>query len=537
MGEQDAVGTASWRRELRKARGGRMREPRPGRARDRSGKKRSASRATPLLQEILDSIADGVVVADAQGRFVLFNPAAERMLGIGLADVPPEAWAATYGCYRPDRVTPYPAAELPLARALRGETVAEAELFVRNAGTSGTSLSINATPLRDGRGVVRGGVVVFRDVTARAQELRRIELLSNVVEQTADGVLVADAQGRIEYVNAAFLGITGYSREELLGRTPALFGSGEQPAASYAELWRTLARGEVFRATTSHRKKSGDAFLAEQTVTPMRGPAGETEHVVAIVKDVTELRRAQQRENALLVARRVQQRLYPEAAPRVAGLDIHGQAFVADVTGGDYFDFVPLCGDSLALVIGDVSGHGLDSALVMAELRAILRSTARTLSDPGEILAAVNRVLVADTEDSRFATALVAAVHLPSLAIRYASAGHTPGYLLDARGRVRAELPALGPPLGLFADAAFPSRDGIALARGDCLVLYTDGATDAESPQGAPFGAERLLDVVRSQRGAPASAMVRAIHGALRVFTGQAPLQDDVSVVVCAVEA
>jgi len=210
---------------------------------------------------------------------------------------------------------------------------------------------------------------------------------------------------------------------------------------------------------------------------------------------------------------------------------------VADATGGDYFDFVSLSGDSLGLVIGDVSGHGLDSALVMAELRAILRSTARTLSDPGELLSAVNRVLVADTEDSRFATALVAAVHLPTRVVRYASAGHTPGFLLDAAGRVRVRLPALGPPLGLFADAQYPSRDGIALAPGDCLVLYTDGATDCESPLGTAFGAERLLDVVRGQRGARASVIVDAIHGALRAFTGSLPQQDDVTVVVCAVEA
>jgi sigma-B regulation protein RsbU (phosphoserine phosphatase) len=512
-----------------------MGRPRPGRIRVRSRVARVASRPTALLREILDSIADGVVVADARGRLALFNPAAERMLGVGQMDVPQQEWTTVYGCFRPDRTTPYPAAELPLARALRGETVSDVEVFVRNAGTSGRSLSLNAAPLRDGRGLVRGGVVVFRDVTQRAQELRRIELLSNVVEQTADGVLVTDAEGNIEYANPAFDSITGYSREELLGRTPALLGSGEHEPAFYAELWRALMAGEVFRGAISDRRKSGEVFLAEQTITPMRGPGGETEHIVSIVKDVTELRRAQQRENALQVARRVQQRLYPQTPPRLPGLDICGKAFVADATGGDYFDFVPLAGDRLALVIGDVSGHGLDSALVMAELRAILRSTARTLADPGELLSAVNRALVEDTEESRFATALVVALHVPTLALRYASAGHTPAYLLDAGGRERAVLPALGPPLGLFADAQYPSRDGITLAPGDDLVLYTDGATDSESPLGSPFGTERLLDVVRSQHGAGASRIVEAIREALCAFTAAAPQQDDVTVVVCSV--
>ncbi len=513
-----------------------MRKPRPERTRLGSGTERGAPSSTALLQEILDSIADGVVVADGRGRLVLFNPAAQRMLGVALADVPEADWTTRYGCFLPDRVTPYPAAELPLARALRGETVTEAEVFVRNAGTSGVSLSINATPLRDGKGLVRGGVVVFRDVTARVRELRRIELLSNVVEQTADGVLVTDAEGRIEYVNPAFERITGYSREELLDRTPALLSSGEHEPAFYAELWRTLMEGKVFRRTITDRRKNGETFLAEQTITPVRGPGGEIAHLVSIAKDVTELRRAEQRENALQVARRVQQRLYPEAPPRIAGLDIHGKAFVADATGGDYYDFLPLRGDSLALVIGDVSGHGLDSALVMAELRTILRSAARSLSDPGEILSVVNRVLVADTEDNRFATALVAVLHLPTRSICYASAGHTPGYLLDASGRVRAELPATGPPLGLFADSRYPARDGILIAAGDSLVLFTDGAVDSESPHGTAFGTERLLDVVRAHRGARASTIVHAIHAALRAFTGSAPQQDDVTVVICSVE-
>ena len=482
-----------------------MRKPRPGRIRARSGQERGASRSTALLQEILDSIADGVVVADARGRLVLFNPAAERMLGVGLADVPQAEWTDAYGCFRPDRVTPYPAAELPLARALRGETVAEAEVFVRNAGTAGISLSINATPLRDGRGAVRGGVVVFRDVTARAQELSRIELLSNVVEQTADGVLVTDAQGRIEYVNPAFVSITGYSREELLGRTPALLSSGEHGPAFYAELWRALSAGEVYRETITDRRKNGETFLAEQTLTPMHGPAGETAHVVSIVKDVTELRRAQQREHALQVARRVQQRLYPEAAPRVPGLDIHGRAFVADATGGDYFDFVPLAGDRLALVIGDVSGHGLDSALVMAELRAILRSTARTLSDPGGD---------------------------PHGGERRARRGHRGQPVRDGAGRGRAPADARrpvrqrGPHAGLRARRSRPGAGRAAGARASARAVRGHGVrgagrhrararrppsfcTRTERPKasrrsGRAFGTERLLDVVRSQRGAPA---------------------------------
>ncbi len=514
-----------------------MHSPQSRWARGPGRKRRLARPSTARLQQILDSVADGVVVADQEGRFLLFNPAAERILGIGLMDVPQQDWPSVWGCYRPDGVTPFPADELPLACALRGETVTGAEVFIRNASTpAGVWLSVNATPLRGPGGRLEGGVIVFRDVTVLKQEMRQVELLSNVVEQTADGVLVTDARGRIEYVNPAFERITGYSREELLGRTPAVLKSGEHGLKFYAGLWRRLMSGEVFRGTIKDRRKSGEVFLAEQTITPVRGPAGGFEHLVSVAKDVTSLRRAEQQEHALQVARRVQQRLFPSAPPSIRGLDIHGRAFVADATGGDYFDFIPLPGECLGLVIGDVSGHGLDSALVMAELRAVVRATARTVSEVGESLSVVNRVLVADTEDARFATLLLAVLHLPSRSLRYANAGHPPGYVLDASGRVKLQLGALGPPLGLFSEAAFSSHDGLRLSAGDSLVLFTDGVTESESPAGTPFGLDRLLEVVRARRGAPASSLVEAIRDAVQEFTDRAPLQDDLTVVVCSVE-
>jgi PAS domain-containing protein len=127
-----------------------------------------ALRKHSILQSILNSMSDGVVVSDEQGRFLLFNPAAEQILGIGPLDAPPAEWTERYGLYLSDRVTPYPVEELPLVRAMRSESVDRAEIFVRNPrAPEGNWLSANARPLRDGDGVVRGGVVVFRDITQR----------------------------------------------------------------------------------------------------------------------------------------------------------------------------------------------------------------------------------------------------------------------------------------------------------------------------------------------------------------------------------
>jgi hypothetical protein len=118
------------------------------------------------IESILECIPQGIVVANREGRIVLFNDAARRILGAGPVDVPLEAWSATYGLFLPDQVTPYPHDQLPLVRAIRGEPVIDAEIFVRHStAPEGTSIIVNGTPWNDVTGVLQGGIAVLRDVT------------------------------------------------------------------------------------------------------------------------------------------------------------------------------------------------------------------------------------------------------------------------------------------------------------------------------------------------------------------------------------
>jgi two-component system NtrC family sensor kinase len=130
---------------------------------------------TRILQSVLDCMGDGVVVADAESRFLVFNPAAERILGRGRLDGPPEDWSRQYEIFLPDRTTGYPVEDLPLMRAIRGESADQVELYVAYPSRDdGTWIHVTGRPLRDERGAVEGGVVVFHDITRRKKAERRL---------------------------------------------------------------------------------------------------------------------------------------------------------------------------------------------------------------------------------------------------------------------------------------------------------------------------------------------------------------------------
>ncbi len=137
---------------------------------------------TFMLQSVLDNMAEGLVAADEQGKFLIWNRAAERIVGNGPADLPAQQWSAHYGNYLPDGVTPYPTEQLPLVRAIRGEA-STAEIFLRNPKIAqGAWIEASACPLRDKDSVVHGGVVAFRDITQRKADELEIRNLNDDLE-------------------------------------------------------------------------------------------------------------------------------------------------------------------------------------------------------------------------------------------------------------------------------------------------------------------------------------------------------------------
>jgi sigma-B regulation protein RsbU (phosphoserine phosphatase) len=490
-----------------------------------------------MLEATLQQVAEGVVIVDLGGHFLFANEAAQNIVGMGPVDSPPGDWSSLYGCFLPDKVTPYPSEQLPLARAMRGEHVREEEIFIRNPHTpEGASISVNSTPLRDGKGELTGGVIVFRDMTAHRRSLEVVHQLSKAVERTTDAVFITDATAAIEYVNPAFEATTGYSRDEAIGQRPSILKSGRHDSGYYERLWKSILAGEVHSGTLVNRKKNGELFHAEQTITPIRDEAGNLSNFVSVMRDVTELKKGQEREIEIRLARTVQQKLYPARAPRLDGFDLAGAAVPADHTCGDYYDFIPVADGRLVVAVGDVSGHGFSAALLMAETRAYLRSLVRSSTDLDEIMRQLNVFLCEDTEDERFVTLLLAILDPARRTLVFSSAGHIPGYLLDPSGAPRRELESTGMPLGIFNEAEFPAGPEIPLAEGDLLVLLTDGATEAQNEGGDFFEAEGVLRAVREERHRGSVGIIRGLHSAIEDFASESPQRDDITAVVCKVE-
>jgi len=490
-----------------------------------------------MLRSVCVSMNDGVVVADRNGKFLLFNEAAEDMIGAGAMDVSPAEWSRTYGCFLPDGVTPYPADQLPLWRALRGERVSEAEVLIRHPNRpTGVWLSISGAPLLGDDGSIDGGAIVIRDITSRKASEDSQRRLSNALEQTDDTVFITDRGGKIEYVNPAFEATTGYTRDEAIGQTPRILKSGAQDEAYYKSLWTSILNGQVHRGITVNRRRNGDLYYAEQTITPMKDSSGRITHFVSVVKDITERRKTEQLELEVQLAALVQRKLYPQLSPKIPGLDVAGAVFPAKVVCGDYFDYLAMKDEGFGIVVGDVMGHGFGPALVMAATRAQLRSLVKTHSDLGEILTSVSQTLSADLEDDNFVTLLVARIDTHARELTYVNAGHPSGYVLDGNGTLKAELVSTGVPLGVSPENGHCASKAIPLDTGDLVVLLTDGVTESQTPGGEILDAAGALEVIRAHHHEPVRDIVNHIHRAARDFAGGLPQEDDIAVVVCRVQ-
>lgn len=236
-------------------------------------------------------------------------------------------------------------------------------------------------------------------------------------------------------------------------------------------------------------------------------------------------------EQELRTAQRIQQSILPGELPRLAGYDFGALMMPARSVGGDLYDLIPLGKGRMGIAVGDVSDKGVPAAIFMALTRSLLRAEATRVFSPRRALERVNRLLLDMNEDGMFVTLLYGILDAGQQAFTYTRAGHELPLILTASGDSCLAEPGKGAPLGLFESVGLDEQT-IALASGDALLIYSDGATDITAGSDELFGMERLIASARgAMRHGRAQALCDAIWRDIDAYRGGAALADDVTLV------
>jgi sigma-B regulation protein RsbU (phosphoserine phosphatase) len=283
-----------------------------------------------------------------------------------------------------------------------------------------------------------------------------------------------------------------------------------------------------------------DEFARRAISAALDGVKTESAAQTALAREVARLTTAIGRETAqrerlnreMEIAREVQEHLFPQRLPSVAGLDYCGQCRPAREVGGDYYDFLELSEGRLGFAIGDVSGKGMGAALMMASLEASLRALASVVDDPAELMGRVNSLVCQASAANCYVTLFYAQYDPANRRLSYVNAGHNPPIVLrNCAGSYQVlRLETGGPVLG-FLPVRY-QRGIFSHEVGDVVVLFTDGVSESMNARSEEWGEDRLIEFAKMSSGSPASEAVRRILAAAEAFAAGVPQHDDMTLVM-----
>ena len=253
----------------------------------------------------------------------------------------------------------------------------------------------------------------------------------------------------------------------------------------------------------------------------------------SIARLIAEQKQLQRLENEISIAREVQDQLFPQNFPKVSGVEIEAICRAARSVSGDYYDFIQLSATQVAIAIADISGKGISAALLMASLQAALRSQLLTpgseLLSTAELVARLNKHLVRNTGDDRFATFLLAIYDISTRRLRYTNAGHLPGFCLW-NGKAK-HLDVGGIVLGVMDDYHY-QEGSIEVPPDAVFIGYSDGLVEPENAYGEEFGVSRLEAAAQRVRQSAPKTIAQSLMTAAEEWSGSPEQADDMTVIV-----
>jgi sigma-B regulation protein RsbU (phosphoserine phosphatase) len=391
--------------------------------------------------------------------------------------------------------------------------------------------------LRDANGVKTHNQGILVDITERKiseEKLRKSEeKFRRIVETAAEGFLLMDENLVITDVNDAYCNLTGYSREELIGITPLDLAT-EEFRTYMATNRDSILATEVRELEGTIVAKDGHQIPILIHGSTLRDDQDNIIGNMAFITDMTEHKKA------LALAGEVQKSLLPQDKPRVHGLDIAGRNVSCDEIGGDYFDFLWRQDSKkgpFGVVVGDISGHGVDSALLMTTARAFLRMRASQPGSISDIITAMNQHLAQDVLDTgRFMTLFYLSIDPQKKRLDWVRAGHDPALIYDPHQDTFEELKGSGVALGVTEGFSYTENQREGLQNGQIIAVGTDGIWEALNGDHEMFGKERLCQIISTHAQANAADILDAVYTELNAFTLGQKSEDDITLVIVKID-
>jgi PAS domain S-box-containing protein len=481
---------------------------------------RAASEQTEMMRAVIDSTADGVVVVDEAGRFLLTNRAAREIGGVGIVDSDPTAWDRNFGLFRGDRTTPFPLAELPLTLAMQGVSTNDVRMFVKNpAVPEGRMITCSGRPWRTPAGDRSGGVVVFRDITADVVLEERSRISADVLDAVPNAVLTLDADGVIQYWNRAAEQLCGWSAVEVVGRRGRDVLLGEADRGKIDQIRAYLLSKGFFRGEFRVRRPDGTTVPVLALATALQRSGGELAGFVVIAVDMTDIHMTQDALRAKEYELRQYQKM--EAVGRLAGGVAHDFNNLLTVIRG-YMDLiltkitpgqpgraeaeqVSRAAERASQLTGQLLAFGRRQALrptllnlntLVADVMPMLR---RTLDEGIEIRTKLDPDLGEARGDATQLTQV-----LLNLVLNARDALHGPGEILIATGNAEldAERPGSGEALEPGPYVYFAVSDtGVGMDEEMRARVFEPFFTTKEAGQGTGLGLSTCYGIVRQLGG------------------------------------
>ena len=391
--------------------------------------------------------------------------------------------------------------------------------------------------VRDAEGNKTHNQGILVDITERKlaeEEMRKSEeKYRRIVETAGEGFILMDQDLVIVDANDAYCRLLGYARDEILGKRPLDFAAEE-----FREFMATNRENIL---SQEYRELEGILVNKGGRHVPilihgnnLRDDQGKIIGNMAFVTDMTEHKKA------LALAGEVQKSLLPQDKPTIQGLDVAGKNVSCDEIGGDYFDFIWRRDSKkgpFSVVVGDISGHGVDSALLMTTARAFLRMRASQPGTISEIVTAMNRHLTQDVlETGRFMTLFYLTVDPENDLLEWVRAGHDPALVYDPVQDVFEELKGMGLALGVDEGFSYQKNHKTGIIDGQIIAIGTDGVWEAINTDSEMFGKDRFRDIIRRNAHTGASEILNAVYNGLNQFTKGQKSEDDITLVIIKVQ-